>query len=160
MEKTFELIDKMIYDKLTKLKKEEDAEAKKELQKDLDILIRHRSDLTNIKVKEHEDERAKAKSNADEIRLTFEIETKKKELELNERKVNNDEVRRVSENDLEKWKIVSMIVTGAAGLIGAGVGIAKLGMQNSWINKGVEFEKTGTWSTKTISNTFNSAIKV
>lgn len=88
------------------------------------------------------------------------LELREKEIDIHKLEIGIKKEQLEIESKLEKAKIVSTILSGVGGILSFGLGVSKLSHQNTWINKGIEFEKTGTWSTKTISNVFNNSIKV
>lgn len=147
------LFEVLIIKNLKTLKKEGDDENRDRILDENNRIILQYQTIINIKCREAETE-LKVKESEKNLELRekaidirkVEIEIRKEQLEIDER--------------LEKAKTVSMILSGVGGILSFGLGVSKLTHQNTWINKGIEFEKTGTWSTKTISNVFNNSIKV
>ena len=147
------LFEVLIIKNLKTLKKEGDDENRERILDENNRIILQYQTIINIKCREAETE-SKVKETDKNLELRekeidirkLEIEIKKEQLEIDAR--------------LEKAKTVSMILSGVGGILSFGLGVSKLTHQNAWINKGIEFEKTGTWSTKTISNVFNNSIKV
>lgn len=147
------LFEVLIIKNLKTLKKEGDDENRERILNENNRIILQYQTIVNTSCREEETE-SKVKESEKNLELREkEIDIRKLEIEIRKEQLEID-------SKLEKAKTVGMILSGVGGVLSFGLGVSKLNHQNNWINKGIEFEKTGTWSTKTISNVFNNSIKV
>lgn len=147
------LFEVLIVKNLKSLKKEGDDENRDRILDENNRIILQYQTIVNINCREAETE-SKVKETEKNLELREkEIDIRKLEIEIKKEQLEID-------SKLEKAKTVGMILSGVGGILSFGLGVSKLSHQNTWINKGIEFEKTGTWSTKTVSSVFNNSIKV
>lgn len=96
------------------------------------------------------------KMDLEENRAKLETEQKAKELALAELKAADDKTLRTRELELEESRQKSQrrqnIVTGIITGVSAATGVASLGAGCYWMAKGLRFEETGAYSSKTANN--------
>lgn len=92
----------------------------------------------------------------EENRAKLEAEQKAKELALAELKATDDKLLKTRELDLEEARQKSQrrqnIVTGIITGVSAATGVASLGAGCYWMAKGLRFEETGAYTSKTANN--------
>ena len=154
-ETTYELLEKEWRAALDNLNAADprDADAYKQLLETVKLL----HDQLMMEAKQTSDDFAQIrKLDLEENRTKLEAEQKAKELALAELKAADDKTLRIRELDLEEQRQKSQkrqnIVTGIISGVSAVTGVASLGAGCYWMAKGLHFEETGAYTSKTANN--------